>query len=241
MARIAIIDDDELLSTLITRTLEPLGHVVVAVANGDDALDVLWEFGPDLAILDCALPGKTGLAVLREIRESAMFGALPVLILTARRSEWHARLATEAGANGYMRKPFDAGELTAKIAALLAGPVSPHPGETILDLARLADLRETLGDAHADTLLKLMADAIVERTPRIVGMLAQGDHVAAAKHAHALRGAADGIGALDLSRHCHAIERLGETASAPLSACATATLAAIERVRRGAQAITSSA
>ncbi|WP_421020751.1 response regulator transcription factor, partial [Klebsiella pneumoniae] len=85
------------------------------VRDGDDAVDVLWECGPDLAILDCALPGKTGLAILREIRQSAMFQTLPVLILTARRSEWHAKLAMEAGANDYVRKPFNPGALIDKI------------------------------------------------------------------------------------------------------------------------------
>ena len=105
MAKIVLVDDDELICEIVARMLAPFGHQVVPVRDGDDALDALWEHGPDLVILDCALPGKTGLTILREIRDSAMFRELPVLILTARRSEWHAKLALETGANDYVRKP----------------------------------------------------------------------------------------------------------------------------------------
>ena len=120
MARIVIVDDDELICAIVAHTLAPAGHIVTAVRDGDDAFDTLWELGPDLVILDCALPGKTGLTILREVRQSAMFDGLPVLILTARRSDWHAKLAIEAGANDYVRKPFEPGELIATVDRLLA-------------------------------------------------------------------------------------------------------------------------
>ncbi len=120
MAKIVLVDDDEIVCRIVARTLMPLGHDVVSVRHGDDALDALWEHGPDLAILDCALPGKTGLTILREIRDSARFDDLPVLILTARRSQWHARLALDSGANDYVRKPFEAADLIAKVEGLLA-------------------------------------------------------------------------------------------------------------------------
>lgn len=120
MARIVMVDDDELMCTIVARTLAPHGHVVVPVRDGEDAVDALWANSPDLVILDCALPGKAGLAVLRDIRDSAMFTELPVLILTARRSEWHARVAMEAGADDYMRKPFELPELVAKVDQMLA-------------------------------------------------------------------------------------------------------------------------
>lgn len=120
MGRIVIVDDDALMCAIVARALAPAGHVVTPVPDGDDAVDILWANGPDLVILDCALPGKTGLTILREIRESAMFAELPVLILTARRSEWHARVAMEAGADAYMRKPFEPDDLLAKVDAILA-------------------------------------------------------------------------------------------------------------------------
>jgi len=231
MARIVIVDDDELLCQIVVRTLEPVGHSVVAVRDGDDALEALWEHGPDLAILDCALPGKTGLTILREIRQSAMFGKLPVLILTARRSDWHAKMALTAGADAYVRKPFEPAELIATIDRLLADKAVAHPNATLLDQARIADLRAAVGEEQADTLLTIMERDIADRTKAIVTALTTGDAATALTQAHALRGAADGIGALELARHCYGIEREGQKDGGPITACAIATIDAIAQAR----------
>ncbi len=231
MARIVIVDDDELLCQIVARTLAPLGHVVIAVRDGDDALEALWENGPDLAILDCALPGKTGLTILREIRESAMFATLPVLILTARRSEWHAKMTITAGANDYIRKPFEAGELIGTIDRLIAAATESSPGGRVLDEARIADLCVAVGVRQADSLLAMMERDIAERTKVIIAALAAGDAAAALAQAHALRGAADGVGALELARQCHRIEREGQTDSGPIAACAIAAIDAIAHAR----------
>ena len=230
MARIVIVDDDELLCQIVARTLAPVGHVVIAVRDGDDALEALWENGPDLAILDCALPGKTGLTILREIRESAMFAKLPVLILTARRSEWHAKMAMTAGADDYIRKPFDATELIDTIDRLLAAAAS-HPRARLLDLARIADLRAAVGEQQADTLLAMMERDIAKRTQMIVTALEAGDSATALTQAHALRGAAEGVGALELARLCDGIEREGQKDGGPIAACAIATTDAIAQAR----------
>ena len=239
MAKIVIVDDDELICTIVARTLQPSGHTVVPVRDGDDALDTLWEHGPDLIILDCALPGKTGLTILREIRQSAMFGTLPVLILTARRSEWHAKVAMEAGASDYVRKPFDADELIAKVDHLLTMSAPATADGAILDGAQIDSLRAALGIRQADGLLKQMERDVAERSADIAALLRAGDIAAARKQAHALKGAADCIGALDLARHCHAIERDDVTDASALTASATATIAAIAHAR--AQEMTSSA
>ena len=243
MARIVIVDDDELFCQIVTRTLAPVGHDVVTVRDGDDALEAFWEHGPELAILDCALPGKTGLTILREIRQSAMFGTLPVLILTARRSEWHAKMAMTAGANDYVRKPFEPADLIAKIDRLLATAALRRPRATVLDQARIVDLRAAVGAEQADTLLAMMERDIAERSKTIVTALASGDMTTALSQAHALRGAADGIGALELARLCHGIEREGIRDGGPIAACAIATIGAISQVRAtpSAQATMSSA
>lgn len=243
MARIVIVDDDELLCQIVARTLTPLGHVVMAVRDGDDALEALWEYGPDLAILDCALPGKTGLTILREIRDSAMFATLPVLILTARRSEWHAKMAITAGASDYIRKPFDATELTDTVERLLAAAAVSRPRASLLDEARIADLRMAVGERQADTLLAMMERDIASRTQVIVAALEAKDTATALTQAHALRGAADGVGALELARLCHRIEREGQRDGGPLATCAIATIEAIALARVNApdQAAMSSA
>lgn len=243
MARIVIVDDDELFCQIVARTLAPAGHVVVAVRDGDDALESLWENGPDLVILDCALPGKTGLTILRELRQSAMFATLPVLILTARRSEWHAKMAITAGANQYLRKPFDAAELITTIDRLLTTATAAQPSARLLDEARVAELRLALGERQADILLAMMERDIAERSQMIVTALTSGDTATALTQAHALRGAAEGIGATELGHLCHQIEREGQRDGTPIAACATATVKAIvlARVASRDQAATSSA
>ena len=243
MARIVIVDDDELFCQIVARTLAPLGHMVVTVRDGDDALEALWANGPDLAILDCALPGKTGLTILREVRESAMFGKLPVIILTARRSEWHAKMAMTAGADAYVRKPFEPDDLIATIERLLAAAAPSHPHTTLLDQTRIADLRTAVGAEQADTLLAMMERDIADRTKTIVTALERGDGATALTQSHALRGAADGVGALELARLCRGIEREGQKDGGPIAACARATIEAIEHARAIAlvQASTSSA
>jgi DNA-binding response OmpR family regulator len=238
MARIVIVDDDGLICAIVARTLTPLGHVVLPVGDGADALDSLWDSGPDLVILDCALPGKTGLAILGEMRTSAMFRDLPVVILTARRSEWHVKMALDAGANAYVRKPFAPEELVEKVTALLApvpvadlSPATATAPETLLDCDRLADLRGAVGDADADRLLEMMVRDIGARTEAIAGALAEGNHVRAEREAHALRGACNGIGALDLALACLAIERGECRTSDALTGLAVRTMAAIEEAR----------
>lgn len=232
MARIVIVDDDELVCAIVARTLQPLGHVVLPVRDGEDALDSLWESAPDLLILDCALPGKTGLAILAEMRASAMFRDLPVLILTARRSEWHVKMALEAGANAYVRKPFEASDLVEQVTTLLSPATAPGTAAgTVLDHDRVTDLRDAVGEADAGRLLQMMLRDIATRTEAITGALAQGDFARAEREAHALRGACDGVGAFDLAAACRAIER-GETRSADtLEDCAVRTIAAIEQAR----------
>ena len=235
MARIVIVDDDELLCQIVARTLAPAGHVVVAVRDGDDALEALWENGPDLVILDCALPGKTGLTILGEIRQSARFATLPVLILTARRSDWHAKMALAAGANEYLRKPFDGTELIDTIDRLIAANAAGQIDVRLLDGARVAELRLALGERQADILLAMMERDVAERTQTIVTALESGDTATALAQAHALRGASDGIGAVELARLCLQIERDGQRDGTPIAACAAATVKALAQARVGSR------
>ena len=122
MARIIMADDDELVSFLVRSLLEDAGHIVGVLPDGDTVVDVVRFKRPDLLILDCGMPGKAGLTVLRELRASVVGARMPVLVLTARRSEADRTLAFEAGASDYMMKPFDADELVVRVESLLETP-----------------------------------------------------------------------------------------------------------------------
>ncbi|MBW0145686.1 response regulator transcription factor [Sphingomicrobium clamense] len=118
MARIIIADDDELHIGLVRAALEPDGHLLGALPDGSQVVDVLQKKDPDLLIIDCAMPKKSGIVALREIR-SIIGKSLPVLVLTARKSVSDERLAFSAGADDYLRKPFHPEELAFRVNELL--------------------------------------------------------------------------------------------------------------------------
>lgn len=119
MARIIIADDDMLVGELARDALIAAGHGAGWVPNGVEALAVIKARRPDLVILDCNMPEMSGVVVLRELRKLMDFVDLPVLMLTGRRSERDEELARFAGANDYLRKPFDPDELVFRAEQLL--------------------------------------------------------------------------------------------------------------------------
>lgn len=120
MALILLADDDELVGEVVRDALSSRGHVVGVVETGTDAVRVVEIKRPALVILDCAMPGLNGIDVLRQIRLSGTAHRTPVLMLTGRRSDQDMEIAMRAGANDYLKKPFDADDLVARVEALLA-------------------------------------------------------------------------------------------------------------------------
>lgn len=121
MARIIIADDDEIVATIVCDALFGAGHAVGWVSDGERALEVVRRRAPDLLILDCNMPGKSGIMVLRELRQSPHFYRLPVLMLTARGSTSDEEIARYEGANDYLTKPFDPIELIDRVGELMMG------------------------------------------------------------------------------------------------------------------------
>lgn len=121
MARIVIVDDDEVLTEVVTTLLEGNGHAVVAVHHGDDAVATVAACQPDLVILDQALPGKSGMHILAELRELPMAIDLPIMMLTSRGSRLHIEFADKGGIDDYITKPFEPSDLSARVGALLMG------------------------------------------------------------------------------------------------------------------------
>lgn len=122
MARIIIADDDELLVDMVRATLEPAGHIVGSLPDGMAVRQVLDTKQPDLLILDCGMPNKPGLEVLQEVRNSRHSFHIPVLVLTGRTSNSDEWIAYHAGADDYLRKPFEPDQLIVRVEALLDAP-----------------------------------------------------------------------------------------------------------------------
>jgi len=113
---IMVVDDEQAILRMLSRTLEPEGYGVIAADNGRSALDLLEEHKPDPIILDIMMPGLDGFQVLDLIRHRSN---IPVIMLSARREVTTVRDALTLGADDYVRKPFYTRELLARIRAKL--------------------------------------------------------------------------------------------------------------------------
>jgi DNA-binding response OmpR family regulator len=120
MTLILLADDDEMIGDIVRETLTGCGYVVGVVENGRDAVRAVQLKQPALVILDCGMPELSGEDVLRSIRLSAGGYRTPVLMLTARRSAMDVEIARRAGANDYLKKPFDPDDLVVRVENLLS-------------------------------------------------------------------------------------------------------------------------
>ncbi len=147
--RILVVDDEEQIRRALKSILGTRGYVLDVATTGDEALTMAIDNPPDLVVLDLGLPDRSGIDVCRELRA---WMAAPILILSVRSSEADKIMALDEGADDYLTKPFSAGELLARIRALLrraAALTAPPPvvtaGELVIDIARR---RVALGGAE---------------------------------------------------------------------------------------------
>ena len=115
--RILLIEDEELVGTMVRMNLESADYEVRWSKNGLEALALAQTDPFDLILLDIALPGKSGLEILAEIRRSRV--GTPVMMLTARGDLATKVEALQMGADDYLPKPFDVAELIARVHALV--------------------------------------------------------------------------------------------------------------------------
>ena len=120
MAYILIADDDELISELASQVLIDAGHACGWVTSGEECWALLRRRRPDLLLLDQDMPGMSGVTLLRKLRQSAEFYDLPVIMFTAMTGAEDESQAIYAGAQDYVRKPFDPKALTGRIQRVLA-------------------------------------------------------------------------------------------------------------------------
>jgi DNA-binding response OmpR family regulator len=165
-ARLLLVEDEPSLARGLTDSFRDEGYEVRHVGRGDEALGAVREFRPEVLVLDLMLPGRSGLDVLRDLRESGE--SLPVLVLTAKGDVVDRVVGLELGADDYLPKPFAERELLARVRALLrrsrkAGP--PPPAElTEIVLAGIRFDFRTLTAAGPDGPLDLTThDVLVLR------------------------------------------------------------------------------
>jgi two-component system, OmpR family, alkaline phosphatase synthesis response regulator PhoP len=117
MSRILLVEDDELVGTMVRMNLENSGHELRWCRDGIEAEAAALDGPYDLVLLDISLPGQDGYAVLRSMRQAGV--GTPVLMLTARSDVGSKVMALDQGADDYLAKPFDIAELVARVRALV--------------------------------------------------------------------------------------------------------------------------
>jgi two-component system KDP operon response regulator KdpE len=114
--RILVVDDQPQMRRFMRSTLTSAGYEIDDAKSGEEALNKLRDFHPDLIVLDMNMPGIGGLAACREIRLST---TIAIIMLTVRNSEADKVAALDAGADDFVTKPFSTPELLARIRAAL--------------------------------------------------------------------------------------------------------------------------
>ena len=119
MASILIVDDELPIRSLLEAMLEQEGHVTVSVGSGEDALAQVARQPPDLILLDSMMPGMSGCDVARILKAHDATANIPLVMVTARADGAARMAALEAGAEGFLTKPLDQGDLSLRIRNLL--------------------------------------------------------------------------------------------------------------------------
>lgn len=117
---VLLIEDEANITEAIRFLLTRDGWQVDTHADGSDAVEVIRAADPNLVILDVMLPGKSGMDILRELRDCEVLRDLPVLMLTARGQSRDRELAEKAGVSRFMTKPFSNAEVLTAVRDLLA-------------------------------------------------------------------------------------------------------------------------
>lgn len=153
MTRILVVEDDAAILRGIADNLRYEGYEVVSATSAEEGIERLERDAPELIVLDVMLPGKNGFEMCRQVRQQG--SEVPILMLTARSSEFDKVMGLDLGADDYMVKPFSILELLARVRALLrrgdrAGemPDRIHFGDVTVDFKRFEATKQ-------DEILKL--------------------------------------------------------------------------------------
>ena len=157
--RVLVVEDDPAIANFVVRGLREAGYTVDQAPDGDTGLDLAISEPFDLAVVDLMLPKRDGLSLIEEIRGAGV--AMPVLILTAKRSVDDRVKGLQSGGDDYLTKPFAFAELLARVQALLRRA------------QRVPELQQVVGDLTLDRLSRRVerAHKPIELRPREFALL----------------------------------------------------------------------
>lgn len=122
------VEDDAGIRELMQYTLQTAGYETQGFSCGEELYAALRETMPELILLDIMLPGEDGISILKNLRGDPLTSAIPVIMATAKGSEYDKVLGLDSGADDYLTKPFGMMELISRVKAVLrrAAPKEPE-------------------------------------------------------------------------------------------------------------------
>ncbi len=160
--KILIADDDEILREMLEHVLRAQGYEVITASNGYEALHLLESGECRFLITDWDLPGLSGIELIRATREGNLPGYVYVIILTSRDTPQETVDGLAAGADDFVRKPFDPAELSLRVRAGERVLSLETRDVTIFALARLAESRDPETGTHLER-VRLYCRVLAER------------------------------------------------------------------------------
>lgn len=148
------VEDDASIRELVVYTLQVTGYEAQGFADGKAFCAAMEEHLPELILLDIMLPGEDGLQLLKRLRKDSRTACLPVMMLTAKSTEYDKVVGLDSGADDYLAKPFGMMEMVSRVKALLRRTQSFACKELVCGVLRL----------NRDTHRVTVADAIVSLT-----------------------------------------------------------------------------
>jgi CheY-like chemotaxis protein len=124
MARILLVEDNEMNRDMLSRRLVKRGHEVVIAVDGQQGLDLAGTENPDIVLLDMSLPVMDGWEAARRLKGDPATSSIPIIALTAHAMAGDREKCLEAGCEEYDTKPVDFKRLLGKISSLLEGKTS---------------------------------------------------------------------------------------------------------------------
>jgi two-component system phosphate regulon response regulator PhoB len=116
---ILIVEDEPAIAELIELTLTRSGHQTLHAESVGEAIQLIDQVIPDLALIDWMLPGSSGIELIKRVRSNKRTNTMPIIMLTAKADEDDKLIGLDKGADDYITKPFSPKELVARIKAVL--------------------------------------------------------------------------------------------------------------------------
>jgi signal transduction histidine kinase/CheY-like chemotaxis protein len=237
--RVLVVDDQPVNRAIAEAMLVECGCAVELAPSGEDALDIAACAQFDVVLMDCHMPGMSGLEAARRLRQSGF--RQPVLAVTADISPDNLAAIATHGMQGTLGKPFQQQELVRTIADVVGRSSAPTPAKAAAPVraALVFDLDEAMKNANGSRamltqLVKLFLQHLPESIQSLRMALLRGDAAAQQKAAHALKGSSAIVGANELRALTKRLEGNGKAgiaepqALAELLATATACTAALQ-------------